>query len=46
LGATEVLAGVNRGNAASRRVLERCGFVEVADLDTYTRFRRRIDPSG
>jgi RimJ/RimL family protein N-acetyltransferase len=46
LGATEVFAGVNHGNVASRRVLEKCGFVEVAELDAYTRFRRQIDPLG
>jgi RimJ/RimL family protein N-acetyltransferase len=46
LGATDLFAGVNHGNAASRRVLEKCGFVEVADVDTYTRFHRRIDPLG
>jgi RimJ/RimL family protein N-acetyltransferase len=46
LGATEVFAGVSHGNAASRRVLEKCGFVEVAKLDFCTRFRRPIDPVG
>jgi RimJ/RimL family protein N-acetyltransferase len=46
LGATEVFAGVSHGNAASRRVLEKCGFVEVAKLGSCTRFRPPIDPVG
>jgi RimJ/RimL family protein N-acetyltransferase len=40
LGASDVYAGVNHGNPASRRVLEHCGFVETADFDSYTRFHR------
>jgi RimJ/RimL family protein N-acetyltransferase len=44
LGATEVFAGVLHGNDASRRVLQKCGFVEVADLDVHTRFRCAISP--
>ena len=45
-GAGDLSAGVEHGNLTSRRVLEKCGLVEVADVDTYTRFRCRIDPFG
>jgi RimJ/RimL family protein N-acetyltransferase len=44
LGGTDVVAGVNHGNPASRHILELCGFVEVADCATYTRLRRAIEP--
>jgi RimJ/RimL family protein N-acetyltransferase len=40
LGATDVWAGVTKGNSASEKVLERLGFERVADIVTYTRFRR------
>lgn len=39
LHASEVYAGVSHGNIRSERLLLRLGFVQVADLDTYTRFR-------
>jgi RimJ/RimL family protein N-acetyltransferase len=42
LGATEVFAGVRLDNPASRRVLDRAGFVGVADFPTYTRFWRPV----
>jgi len=46
LGATDAFAGVDHGNAARPAVLEKWGFVKVADLDTCTRFHPRTDPSG
>lgn len=36
----EVRAGTDAGNVASQRVLERCGFVEVARDETATAWRR------
>ncbi len=45
LGGTEIFAGVNRGNLASRAVLRRCGFETLAELDTYTRFHRLVTAS-
>jgi RimJ/RimL family protein N-acetyltransferase len=38
LGATDIYAGVTKGNTASEKVLEHLGFAPVADLETYTRF--------
>jgi hypothetical protein len=46
LGATEMFTGANHGSAASLRVRAKCGFVEVAKLDSCTRFRRPIDRMG
>ncbi len=42
LGAADVFAGVLHGNAASRRVLEHAGLVEVEVFPTYTRFWRSV----
>jgi fructoselysine 6-kinase len=42
LGATDVWAGVTKGNTASERVLERLRFERVADMGTYTRFHRSL----
>ena len=42
LGATDVWAGVTRGNTASERVLEGLRFERVADMGTYTRFHRSV----
>ncbi len=42
LGATEIFAGVTHGNTASEAVLRRAGFVQVARLETYTRFHRSL----
>lgn len=43
LGATDIYAGVRHGNAASRRVLDKAGFVLVSDQGTYLRFHRPLD---
>lgn len=42
LGATDVYAGVTHGNAKSAAVLERIGFTEVIEFDTYTRYHRAL----
>jgi RimJ/RimL family protein N-acetyltransferase len=39
LGATNIWAGVTKGNAKSEAVLARLGFQAVVDQGTYTRFR-------
>lgn len=41
-GASDIFAGVTHGNAASAAVLERLGFVEVAEFDAYTRFHLAV----
>jgi ribosomal-protein-serine acetyltransferase len=38
LGATNIWAGVTKGNAKSEALLRRLGFLAVADRGTYTRF--------
>jgi RimJ/RimL family protein N-acetyltransferase len=38
LGATDVWAGVTKGNTPSERLLDRVGLRPVADMGTYTRF--------
>lgn len=43
LGATDVYGGVDKGNEASVRVLQRNGFVWVADLGSYDRFHLPLD---
>jgi ribosomal-protein-serine acetyltransferase len=42
LTATNVWAGVTKGNDASEAVLERLGFAKVQDMGTYTRFHKSI----
>ncbi len=42
LGATDIFAGVTKGNAASEAVLGRLGFRPIADKGMYTRFRLRL----
>jgi ribosomal-protein-serine acetyltransferase len=39
LGATDIYAGVTKGNAASESLLGRLGFERVEDRDTYTLFQ-------
>jgi RimJ/RimL family protein N-acetyltransferase len=46
VGTADLFAGVDPGNAVSRRVLEKCGFVEAADLHSCTRFHDRTNPLG
>lgn len=43
LGATDVYAGVTHGNHASVRLLQRVGFVLVADMGEYERFHLPLD---
>jgi RimJ/RimL family protein N-acetyltransferase len=38
LHATDIYAGVTRGNAKSEALLERLGFLPVLDFDSYRRF--------
>ena len=38
LHATDIYAGVTRGNARSEALLERLGFLPVLDFDSYRRF--------
>jgi RimJ/RimL family protein N-acetyltransferase len=38
LSATDIYAGVTRGNAGSEGLLERVGFLPVLDFDSYRRF--------
>ncbi|UXN74750.1 GNAT family N-acetyltransferase [Devosia sp. A8/3-2] len=38
LNATDIYAGVTRGNLRSEALLERAGFLPVADFDSYRRF--------
>jgi RimJ/RimL family protein N-acetyltransferase len=42
LGATDVWAGVTKGNIRSELVLVRLGFERVADMGPYTRFHRSL----
>ncbi|MGZ4109411.1 MAG: GNAT family N-acetyltransferase [Actinomycetota bacterium] len=42
LGATDVWAGVTKGNVRSELVLARLGFERVADMGSYTRFHRAL----
>ena len=42
LGATNVYAGVTKGNAKSEALLARLGFQAVSDQGTYTRFKRPL----
>ena len=42
LGATEIYADVTHGNDKSIAVLDRLGFEQVADFETYTRFRLKV----
>jgi len=42
LGATDIFAGVTKGNAASEALLGRLGFQAIEDKDTYTLFRMRL----
>ncbi|ALG07528.1 GNAT family N-acetyltransferase [Kibdelosporangium phytohabitans] len=45
-GITDVYAGVTFGNRPSIAVLDRLGFTEVSDQDTYTRYRLSLrEPS-
>jgi RimJ/RimL family protein N-acetyltransferase len=44
LGATDVFAGVTRGNVRSEALLQRLGFAVVADFDTYRRFHYSPSP--
>lgn len=39
LGATDIFAGVTKGNTASEALLGRLGFERIEDKDTYTLFR-------
>lgn len=43
-GATDIFAGVTHGNDPSTALLRRLGFAPVADFESYTRFRLRLDP--
>ncbi len=43
LGATDIFAGVTKGNTASEAVLNRLGFQAVADKDTYTLFHLPLE---
>lgn len=43
LGATDIWAGVTKGNTRSENVLTQLGFGRVGDMGSYTRFRLRID---
>jgi ribosomal-protein-serine acetyltransferase len=45
LGATDVFAGVTRGNAPSEALLRRLGFEIVAEFDTYRRFHHALTPA-
>jgi RimJ/RimL family protein N-acetyltransferase len=45
LGATDVFAGVTRGNVRSEALLRRLGFDVVAEFDSYRRFHRSLSPS-
>lgn len=45
LGATDVFAGVTRGNVRSEALLQRLGFDVVAEFDSYRRFHRSLSPS-
>ncbi|WP_225257625.1 GNAT family N-acetyltransferase [Jidongwangia harbinensis] len=42
LGATDVFAGVTRGNVRSEALLQRLGFEVVADFDSYRRFHHSL----
>lgn len=42
LGATDIWAGVTKGNEASESVLERLRFERVGDMGSYTRFHRSL----
>lgn len=42
LAATDIYAGVTKGNVASERLLNRLGFCLVEDRGSYTLFRRRL----
>jgi RimJ/RimL family protein N-acetyltransferase len=42
LGATDVWAGVTKGNEPSARLLARCGFERVSDEGSYERFHRSL----
>jgi len=44
LGATDVFAGVTRGNVRSEAVLQRLGFRVVANFDSYRRFHHSLSP--
>lgn len=46
LGATDIYAGVTKGNAASEKVLARLGFIADADLGTYTLFHLGVAQAG
>jgi ribosomal-protein-serine acetyltransferase len=46
LGATNVYAGVTKGNVKSEALLGRLGFQAIEDRDTYTRFRLSLPQSG
>ena len=43
LNATDIWAGVTKGNIASEKLLERLGFERVADMGTYNRFHLAVD---
>lgn len=40
--ATDIYAGVTRGNAKSEALLERLGFLPVLDFDSYRRFHLNL----
>jgi RimJ/RimL family protein N-acetyltransferase len=42
-GATDIWAGVTKGNVASRRLLMRVGLLPVEDMGSYTRFHRHLE---
>ncbi|MES0837337.1 GNAT family N-acetyltransferase [Nocardiopsis tropica] len=46
LGATDMFAGVTRGNGPSAAVLRRLGFAPVEEFPTYTRFHLPLTSPG
>lgn len=43
LGATDIYAGVTKGNIASERLLDRLGLKPIKDMDSYTRYHLHLE---